>query len=235
MSTVRHVPPRPRRETRDASRGFATLPSLASSGAQRGVGLVGPPPRALDWSGLRRCAGHEEGRGGRRRPARPPPASSMREQVGGGPPARRIWGRRWRRRGRGGGRRPEPREEGPLLRRALHPLPSGGAPSPAELEGGGATRRKEGGGRREEQGGADLSRGWADPAAAAALRNSPPSRRSWRRGGPAAWEGGREGEGARARVQGAADLTVGGFVPEVELRIEAWGRLDHEHRRHEKW
>ena len=53
--------------------------------------------------------------------------------------------------------------------------------------------------------------------------------------GRAGGVGGREGEGARARVQGAADLTVGGFVPEVELRTEAWGRLEHEHRRHEMW
>ena len=53
--------------------------------------------------------------------------------------------------------------------------------------------------------------------------------------GRAGGVGGREGEGARARVQGAADLTVGGFVPEVELRTEAWGCLDHEHRRHERW
>ena len=89
---------------------------------------------------------------GRRSPrsSPPPPARSRCEQGGGGPPARRIWRRRWRRRDRGGGRRPESREEGPLLRRALHPLPSGGAPSPAELEGGGATRRKEGEGRSKE-------------------------------------------------------------------------------------
>ena len=228
MSTVRHVPPHPqRREPWFCRTAFTRLP-------------VGPSGES-DWSGLHRGAWIGRASAGAR-------ATRRGEGGGGGPPARRRRARGASRgeearplagfgEGGGGGgaeavaAAPNRGKRGPCsaARCTLCPRVERPPPRSSKEEAPPDARREEGGARRG--GSAQGMGGSGRRYRAAQLSAVEEELEEGRAGGV----GGREGEGARARVQGAAKLTVGGFVPEVELRTEAWGRLDHEHRRHERW